>query len=87
MHTDIFFFDRLLCADTARYLYAQRSLRRGLELICQVHGEECGAGQDHPHLGCGWRSMEYQWDLNLNGGFLKWGYPQSSSMSRWEFPL
>ena len=23
----------------------------------------------------------------LNGGFLKWGYPQSSSISRWDFPL
>ena len=55
-----------LCASTARYLYAQRSLRWRLELICQVHGEGCGAWKDHPHLGC-WISMGYgidSWAMN-----------------------
>ena len=25
-------------------------------------------------------------DSNKNGGFLKWGYPQSSSILDWDFP-
>ena len=59
------------------------------EARCFHHSEVTisnGAHGDHPKLA----SLQGDWKLEVNhicGGFLKWGYPQSSSMASWRFPL